>query len=63
MTIVIQPTVQVPGVFHRRIGENLNINCFLINIQGRITLIDSGIGMDIGVLLDNIRAPVLKWRV
>ncbi|SEU11528.1 MBL fold metallo-hydrolase [Paenibacillus sp. NFR01] len=33
-----------------------NTNCFLIHIQGRLTLIDTGIGPGIGVFLDNLKA-------
>ncbi|MFK0522040.1 MBL fold metallo-hydrolase [Paenibacillus illinoisensis] len=33
----------------------LNTNCFLINVEGRLTLIDAGIGMGFGQVLQNIK--------
>ncbi|WP_028562659.1 MBL fold metallo-hydrolase [Paenibacillus pinihumi] len=95
MSINNHPVVQVPAVYHRRIGDItvtvisdghselpfwpyyelsedigkemlqadfetspivLNTNCFIVNIQGRITLIDAGLGMGIGTALSNIKA-------
>lgn len=34
----------------------LNTNCFVVNVEGRLTLIDAGIGMGLGVVLNNIKA-------
>ncbi|OBZ14731.1 hypothetical protein A8L34_12530 [Bacillus sp. FJAT-27264] len=34
----------------------LNTNCFIINVNGRLTLIDAGLGMGVGVVLQNIKA-------
>ncbi|MFF2089261.1 MBL fold metallo-hydrolase [Paenibacillus sp. NPDC058174] len=34
----------------------LNTNCFIVNVNGRLTLIDAGLGMGVGVVLDNIKA-------
>jgi|GEM_PF-6290609 len=34
----------------------LNTNCFIVNVKGRLTLIDAGLGMGVGVALQNIKA-------
>ncbi|WP_310830661.1 MBL fold metallo-hydrolase [Paenibacillus pedocola] len=95
MTMMAQPTAQVPGVYYKKVGEVIvtavsdggmqfpwwpfkelkeeagtaileanfevsppyfNTTCFVVNIQGRLTLIDTGIGPGIGVLLDSLKA-------